>query len=363
MPVATEPTTGVLVEAVRSAEGCVGYLVVDASSRDALAIDPRLDLVGRFQDLLRARNAKLVHVLDTHTHADHLSGVRRLAGATGAQVLAHAASKLRTPARRLEGGPTFELGRSTVRVIHASGHTPDSLALHVAGHLFSGNALFVGGAGRTDFMGGSPSELYDTFRRFESLPDDTVVHPGHDYTGHLTTTVGDEKAKNPLLGERDRSALAAKLASTSPPPANMTEILRHNLAESDSLTVSAAEVAAIRSSSSATVLVDVRSPLEFESEHIVGSSTCRSGSWTLASERSRSRASSSSSAGPGSARSVPRRRSRGRVASPACSKEASPAGGRRAFRSARGASASRSIVRSSSSSGWPSSRARSSAPS
>src|SRR5580704_6674941 len=104
----------VLVDRVRSAEGCVGYLVVDGLTREALAIDPCLDQVARFRELLETRGAKLAFALDTHTHADHLSGARRLAGATGARLLVHAASKLRGEARRLEGGATFELGRSTV---------------------------------------------------------------------------------------------------------------------------------------------------------------------------------------------------------------------------------------------------------
>jgi glyoxylase-like metal-dependent hydrolase (beta-lactamase superfamily II)/rhodanese-related sulfurtransferase len=263
-------TETVEIERIRGAEGCVGYLVVDAATREALAIDPCLDQVARFQELAAARGARLVFALDTHTHADHLSGVRRLAAATGASVLAHAASKLRAKARRLEGGATFELGHSVVRVIHAPGHTPDSLALLVAGHLFTGDALFVGGAGRTDFMGGSPADLFDTFRRFEALPEGTVVHPGHDYVGRATTTIGEERRTNPLFAERDRGALTAKLSRSLPPPANMAQILGHNLADADSAAATATEVASLRSSPGACVLVDVRSALEFESEHVEG---------------------------------------------------------------------------------------------
>jgi glyoxylase-like metal-dependent hydrolase (beta-lactamase superfamily II) len=111
---------------------------------------------------LARRGARLAHVLDTHTHADHLSGVRRLARATGATVLAHALSKLQTAGPRLRGGETVSLGSKQVSVLDAPGHTPDSLALLVDGHLFTGDALFAGGAGRTDFPGGSASDLFDT---------------------------------------------------------------------------------------------------------------------------------------------------------------------------------------------------------
>src|SRR5215470_1855818 len=162
-------------------DGCLGYLVVDEASRTALAIDPRLDQVDRFLEALASHDARLTHVLDTHTHADHLSGVRRLAQRTGATVLAHVASKLKGPNQRIGDGATFPLGDTTVQIIDAPGHTPDSVALLVdQRHLFTGDALFAGGAGRTDFMGGSASDLFDTFQRFAALPATTVVHPGHD---------------------------------------------------------------------------------------------------------------------------------------------------------------------------------------
>jgi glyoxylase-like metal-dependent hydrolase (beta-lactamase superfamily II) len=270
MTTLTRPAAALTVESFHAEEGCLGYLVVDDASHTALAIDPRLDQADRYVESLAARQARLVHVLDTHTHADHLSGVRRLARRTGASVLAHAASKLQGPARRLRGGDTFELGARTVRVLDAPGHTPDSLALLVDGHLFTGDALFAGGAGRTDFMGGSAADLFDTFRTFDALPGDTVVHPGHDYVGRPLTTIVEEQATNPLLRERDRAALVARLSSSAAPPANMAGILRHNLGEADTPTIPAADVQTRREHGAALVLLDVRTPLEFESERIDG---------------------------------------------------------------------------------------------
>jgi glyoxylase-like metal-dependent hydrolase (beta-lactamase superfamily II) len=251
-------------------DGCLGYLVVDEGSRTAMAIDPRLDQVDRFLETLGARGLRLAYALDTHTHADHLSGVGRLARRTGATVLAHAASKLTSPARRLQGGDRLELGGLRVDVVNAPGHTPDSLALLIGGHLFTGDALFAGGAGRTDFMGGSASALFDTLRTFEALPAATVVHPGHDYVGRPVTTIGDEQAGNPLLRERDRAAFVARLSIKAEPPANMAAILRHNLGEVDAATVAPAELQALRAQAPGPLLLDVRTPLEFESEHIEG---------------------------------------------------------------------------------------------
>ncbi len=251
-------------------DGCLGYLVVDEASRTAMAVDPRLDQVDRFLETLAARDLRLAYALDTHTHADHLSGVRRLAQRTGATVLAHAASRLAGPARRLQGGTSIALGGARVDVLDAAGHTPDSLALLVDGHLFTGDALFAGGAGRTDFMGGSASALFDTLRTFETLPADTVVHPGHDYVGRAVTTVGEEQAGNPLLRERDRAAFVARLSAKTEPPANMAAILRHNLGEADAATVAPADLQALRGQAPGLLLLDVRTPLEFESERIEG---------------------------------------------------------------------------------------------
>ena len=251
-------------------DGCLGYLVLDEATRTAMAIDPRLDQVDQFVEALAARGARLTHVLDTHTHADHLSGVRRLAKRTGATMLAHEASKLAGPARRLAGGDTFALGAKTVSILDAPGHTPDSLAVLVDGHLFTGDALFAGGAGRTDFPSGSAEALFETFRTFEALPEQTVVHPGHDYVGRPITTIGEEKAGNRLLRERDRASFVARLSARSAPPANMAAILRHNLGEADAATVTAGELQALRASAAGPLLLDVRSPLEFESERIEG---------------------------------------------------------------------------------------------
>jgi glyoxylase-like metal-dependent hydrolase (beta-lactamase superfamily II) len=269
-PTTTPPAT-LTVETFRAPDdGCLAYLVVDEASRTAVAIDPRLDQVDRFVDALAARNVRLAYALDTHTHADHLSGVRRLAQRTGGTVLAHRASKLGGAARRVGGGETFALGETTVTVLDAPGHTPDSLALLVEGHLFTGDALFSGGAGRTDFMGGSASDLFDTLRTFEALPDTTVVHPGHDYVGRAVTTIGDEKAQNPLLRERDRETFVGRLSERRSPPANMAAILRHNLGEADAPIVAPAELHARLDGDAPPFLLDVRTVLEFQSEHIEG---------------------------------------------------------------------------------------------
>jgi sulfur dioxygenase len=216
---------------------------VSQASRTALAIDPRLDQVDEFQEALATRDARPTHVLDTHTHADHLlPGVRNLAQRTGATVVAHAASKLRWPARRVEGGRTFELAPRPSRSSTLPATRPTRWRSSQTATDSRAMPCFVGGAGRTDFMGGSASDLFDTFRTFEALPNPAVVHPGHDYAGHAGSTIGEEKAQNPLLRERDRTVFVSRLSVKTPPPANIAAIIRHNLGELDAATIAPREL-------------------------------------------------------------------------------------------------------------------------
>jgi rhodanese-related sulfurtransferase len=119
-------------------------------------------------------------------------------------------------------------------------------------------------------MGGSASDLFDTLRVFGALPDDTVVHPGHDYVGRPVTTIGEEKASNPLLREQDRGAFVSRLSGTASPPANMAAILRHNLGEVEAPTIAPRDLQALRERESMPFVLDVRSALEFEGDRIEG---------------------------------------------------------------------------------------------
>src|SRR4029450_2508337 len=110
----------------------------------------------------------------------------------------------------------------------------------------------------------TPSDLFDTFRAFEALPEATIVHPGHDYIGRPETTIGAEKAENTLLRERDRAALVARMSSKAAPPANMPAILRHNLGEADAATIAPADLQGLREPGGAPLIVGVPSPTEFE---------------------------------------------------------------------------------------------------
>ncbi|MBK6939387.1 MAG: MBL fold metallo-hydrolase [Planctomycetes bacterium] len=263
--------TGFDVETFAHAEGCRAYLLVDDASRRALAIDPRADQVQVIRDALARQGATLAYVLDTHTHADHFSGAHELATVTGAVHLAHPRSKTNYTVRPCSPPTEITLGATRIRLIEASGHTPDSLAVVAPGHVFTGDALFVGGAGRTDFPGGSPTELFETFRRIDALPAETVVHPGHVYGTAESSTLAAERQHNPLFAEPSRDALVAKLAGSAPLPPHMASILEFNLGhlgESEVISVETFEV--LRKAEAITIL-DVRTPAEYESEHVPGS--------------------------------------------------------------------------------------------
>lgn len=266
----TTPRTATKVRSFRAGEGCQAHMVIDRSTGKAMVIDPRLDQVDQILEAARSEGVQIRYVLDTHTHADHLSGVRLLSERTGAGILAHPRAKVDSE-RVLGDGDVFALGETPVQVLHSPGHTPDSLSLLVDGHLFTGDALFAGGAGRTDFLGGSAADLYDSFRRFEALPGETVVHPGHDYVGHPETTVAAERSENPLMRESDREALVKQLNRRGPLPKNMKPILAFNTAGPSSKSIGPLELEAMQHLDGAVRILDVRGPGEFSSQHIEGS--------------------------------------------------------------------------------------------
>ena len=267
----TKTALSYTVDTYADAEGCRAYLVVDKETKQALAVDPRLDQVAAIEATLKQRGAVLVRAIDTHTHADHLSGVEELARRTGAKHLAHPKSKTTHKVVRIEADAEFALGGTQVKLLPAPGHTPDSVAVLVGDHLFTGDALFVGGAGRVDFPGGSAQEMYETFQRFGGLPAHTIVMPGHVYGTAETSTLFEEERSNPLYAEKDRAKLVAAISGTAELPDNMMAILRHNMGQvPDTSTIAAADVDTLRRGVADLLLVDVRTPAEYESEHIEG---------------------------------------------------------------------------------------------
>jgi glyoxylase-like metal-dependent hydrolase (beta-lactamase superfamily II) len=255
--------------ALRAPEGCVAYLAWDPSVPEALAVDPRLDQVEALLALARERGVRIRAVIDTHTHADHLSGARRLAERAGAELLAPAGSRIAAPARRVAPGSTFKAGALDVRVLAAPGHTPDAVALHAGGALFTGDSLFLEGVGRTDFPGGSADDLLDTLQAFEALPDDTLVLPGHDYASRGEAPLGRLRAEHPVLsrtGRAERRDLVAGKGASIP---DIRDFLDWNLAAAD-LSPLPPRAAHDRARDGSALLVDVRTRAEAAVARIPG---------------------------------------------------------------------------------------------
>ncbi|MEQ1894417.1 MAG: rhodanese-like domain-containing protein, partial [Planctomycetota bacterium] len=160
------------------------------------------------------------------------------------------------------------------KILHAPGHTPDHLVVAVGEHLFAGDTLLIGSVARTDFLGGDPRQLFDTLQRLVALfPGRMVLHPGHDYQGRTESTLAEELVTNPWLAEREREAFAHKLAAGAPPrPANMDALLRLNQ-EGVAIpsTRPAAELERELAGGAAASVIDVRTGVEFEAEHVPGS--------------------------------------------------------------------------------------------
>ncbi len=181
------------------------YLIADEASGKALLIDPVRDQVDRDLALIGELGLTLEYALDTHVHADHVTGAGLLREQTGCKTVAsHLGPE--SADLRLRDGATLELGALTVHMLETPGHTDDSVSFRVDGHVFTGDALFVRGTGRTDFQAGDAEQLYDSITgKLFALPDTTVVWPGHDYKGHTASTIGEEKAHNPRLAGKSKA--------------------------------------------------------------------------------------------------------------------------------------------------------------
>jgi glyoxylase-like metal-dependent hydrolase (beta-lactamase superfamily II)/rhodanese-related sulfurtransferase len=253
------------------AENCFSYLVVDPPSRQAAIVDPRADAVAEYLRELDERGLALRFVLETHTHADHLSGAAELRARTGAEVLMSAAARSDVAICRLRDGDRVALGEGTIEVLASAGHTDDSLSYRIDDALLTGDALLVGGAGRTDFQNGSPESLWQTLHeRFAGLPDDLTVYPGHDYAGHTHSTLGQERRTNPLFKLVDRPEFVAALRrARQPKPANMETIVAANMrGVTPSSRVSVEALARELGKPDGPLVVDVRLPAEYRATHL-----------------------------------------------------------------------------------------------
>jgi len=180
------------------------YLLADEESREAILIDPVKERVNEHVADLNARGLRLVYALDTHAHADHVTGSGDLRTHLGAKTVVSRKAGAACADIQVGDGSVLKFGRYAVEVRETPGHTEGCITF-VADDgnqkmAFTGDALFVDGCGRTDFQGGDARQLYrSVHNKIYTLPDETIIYPGHDYRGNTATTVGQEKASNRRL--------------------------------------------------------------------------------------------------------------------------------------------------------------------
>lgn len=182
------------------------YLIGDEATGEAVFIDPVNTHIDEYINLLQFYDLTLKYSLETHVHADHITASGLLRQKTGAQTAVAALCGAKTADIQIEDGDVFEFADGEqIKVISTPGHTPGSISFLWRDRLFSGDALFIGGCGRTDFQGGNAGALYDAItQRLFTLPDDTLVYPGHDYQGRWVSTIMQERTNNPRLTGKTR---------------------------------------------------------------------------------------------------------------------------------------------------------------
>ena len=176
------------------------YLIASAKGREALIIDPVEENVNEYVNHLKELDLKLVKVIDTHIHADHVTGASKLKNNTNCSTVMGENSPAETVDIRLKDEETIEIDQLKIKALYTPGHTSDSYSFLMNNYLFSGDTLLINGTGRTDFQNGSSKDAYNSlFNKLLKLPEETILYPGHDYNGKKSSTIGNEKKFNPRL--------------------------------------------------------------------------------------------------------------------------------------------------------------------
>ncbi len=176
------------------------YLIASAKGREAVIIDPVIENVESYIKLLQELDLKLVKVIDTHIHADHVTGASKLKLATNCTTLMGEHTPADTVEIKVKDDEIIKIDQIEIKAMYTPGHTSDSYSFLMKNYLFSGDTLLINGTGRTDFQNGSSKDAYNSiFNRLLKLPEDTILYPGHDYNGKESSTIGNEKKFNPRL--------------------------------------------------------------------------------------------------------------------------------------------------------------------
>jgi glyoxylase-like metal-dependent hydrolase (beta-lactamase superfamily II)/rhodanese-related sulfurtransferase len=201
------------------------YLIADLSAKEAIIIDPVNTCIDDYMALLAEHGLRLKYSLETHVHADHITAGGLLRQKTGAQTGVSQFCGAAIADIQIQDGDVFEFGMGeSIKVIATPGHTPGSISFLWRDRLFSGDSLFIGGCGRTDFQGGDAGALYDCItQRLFTLPDETLVYPGHDYQERWVSSIKQERDTNPRLAGKTRAEFIEIMANLNLPKPRLIE--------------------------------------------------------------------------------------------------------------------------------------------
>ena len=211
--------------------GCRSYLIGCPDTCIGALIDPEFSQVDRYRALASRDGVRIAYVIDTHTHADHFSGARKLGAALGVPIVMHRHAPAPFADMHLDEGDSLRIGKVLLTALHTPGHTRDSMCLVSGDRVFTGDTLLIGATGRTDLPTGDPEQLYESlFEKVLKLDPALAVYPAHEYKGRESTTIGAEIADNPRLQQRERAAFVAMMRALDlTMPTHLTEALRVNM--------------------------------------------------------------------------------------------------------------------------------------
>ena len=176
------------------------YLISSGKGREALIIDPVIENVSEYISSLKELDLKLVKVIDTHIHADHVTGASKLKDITKCSTIMGAHTPAETVEIKVKDDEYIDLDNLRIRAMYTPGHTSDSYSFLMNNYLFSGDTLLINGTGRTDFQNGNAKDAYNSiFNKLLKLPEESHLYPAHDYKGEKVSTIGKEKKQNPRL--------------------------------------------------------------------------------------------------------------------------------------------------------------------
>jgi glyoxylase-like metal-dependent hydrolase (beta-lactamase superfamily II)/rhodanese-related sulfurtransferase len=208
-----------------SVSGTYSYLLASRAGGEALILDPVLEKADRYCQLLRELDLRLVKAVDTHLHADHVTGLGELRDRTQCITIMGEQSKADVVSMRVSDGDRVTIEGLSLDVMYTPGHTDDSYSYLMGDRVFTGDTLLIRGTGRTDFQNGSSRAQYDSiFNRLLKLPDETLVFPAHDYKGDTVSTIGEERRYNPRLQVRSVDEYIELMANLKLPNPKMMDV-------------------------------------------------------------------------------------------------------------------------------------------